>query len=449
MLATPGDKFDLGDARSVRLEQHERTGRFAPFLVRPGDDRRFHHLRMAVEAFFDFQRADVFAARDDDVLSAILDLDVVVGMPHGEVAGVVPPAAKCSRRGRLVLEITFHHRVAAKHDLAHRRRIARHRNMRVGIGDRQLRERRHRHALSRHLPRALGQRKLAPPLLRRAQRRRPVRFGQAVEMRHPKAHLLHGLDDRRRRRGASSRHLDDVIETQLCRGRSVHQHIEHDRRSAEMGDAVVADGRKDQCRIDTAQANMRAPGRGHRPGVRPAAAVEHRQRPQVDALGFEAEGEGIGERVEISAAMMVDDALGIAGRTRCVEQRQGVPLVVGPGPGKVGIALGEERRVIDRAKALAGRPLGIRDVDDEQALVELGQSRLDRRGEFGIGEQNLRPAVREAEGDRSRVKPVVQRVQDCAQCGHRVMGFEQRRDIGRHQRDGIGRRNHSKDSPRD
>src|SRR6266568_8702177 len=52
MLATPGDKLDLGDVRSIRLEQHERTGRLAPFLVRPGDDRRFHHLRMAVEAFF-------------------------------------------------------------------------------------------------------------------------------------------------------------------------------------------------------------------------------------------------------------------------------------------------------------------------------------------------------------------------------------------------------------
>ena len=135
--------------------------------------------------------------------------------------------------------------------------------------------------------------------------------------------------------------------------------------------------------------------------------------------------------------MMVDDALGIAGRTRCVEQRQGVPLVVGPGPGKVGIALGEERCVIDRAEALTGRSLRVGDFDDEQAAIDLRQRRLDRRGEFGVGKENLRPAVREAEGDRSRVEPVVQRVQDCAQCGHRVMGFEQRRDIGRHQRDGI------------
>ena len=182
---------------------------------------------------------------------------------------------------------------------------------------------------------------------------------------------------------------------------------------------------------------MRAPGGGNRPGIRPAAAVKHRQRPQIDALRFEAEGERIGERIEIGAAMMIDDTLGVAGRTRCVEQRQRVPFVGRSRPGKVGITLGEERRIIDRAEALAGRPLGIGDVHDEQVIIELGQSCLDRRSEFRIGDENLRSAVRETEGDRCRIEPVVQRVQHRAQCGHRVMGFEQRRDIGRHHRDGI------------
>src|SRR2546430_8561102 len=70
MLATPGNQLELGDARRVRLEQHECTRRLAPLLVRPGDDRGLHDLRMTVTAFLDFQRADVFAARDDDVLVA-------------------------------------------------------------------------------------------------------------------------------------------------------------------------------------------------------------------------------------------------------------------------------------------------------------------------------------------------------------------------------------------
>src|SRR5881227_883847 len=59
MLATPGDQLELGDARRVRLEQHERTWRLAPLLVRSGDDRGLHDLRMAVKAVLDFQRADV------------------------------------------------------------------------------------------------------------------------------------------------------------------------------------------------------------------------------------------------------------------------------------------------------------------------------------------------------------------------------------------------------
>src|SRR4029453_12628204 len=98
MCAAPGDELRLGDGRAG-LEQDERARRLAPFLVGLGDDRGFDHLRMAIEAFLDFERADVLAARNDDVLGAILDLDVIVRMPHAEIAGVVPAAAESSRRG--------------------------------------------------------------------------------------------------------------------------------------------------------------------------------------------------------------------------------------------------------------------------------------------------------------------------------------------------------------
>src|SRR2546423_15135192 len=73
MLATPGDQLELGDARRVRLEQHERTRRLAPLLVRPGDNRGLHYLRMTVKEFLDFQPADVFAARVKVVLGPVLD----------------------------------------------------------------------------------------------------------------------------------------------------------------------------------------------------------------------------------------------------------------------------------------------------------------------------------------------------------------------------------------
>ena len=45
------------------------------------------------------------------------------------------------------------------------------------------------------------------------------------------------------------------------------------------------DQREDHRRVDLAQADMGAADGGDRPGVGPAVAVEHRQRPQIDRTG--------------------------------------------------------------------------------------------------------------------------------------------------------------------
>jgi hypothetical protein len=49
---------------------------------------------VAVEHVFHLDGRDVLAARDDDVLAAVLDLDVAVGVLHGQVAAVEPAAGK-------------------------------------------------------------------------------------------------------------------------------------------------------------------------------------------------------------------------------------------------------------------------------------------------------------------------------------------------------------------
>ena len=84
-----------------------------------------------------------------------------------------------------------------------------------------------------------------------------------------------------------------------------------------------------RARLDLAQADVRAGCRRDGPGVGPARAVEHRQRPQVAALVVELEGERVGERAQIGAAVAVDRALGIAGGARGVEQADRVPFVLG------------------------------------------------------------------------------------------------------------------------
>ena len=67
------------------------------------------------------------AAGNDDVLRAILELDIAVGMHHAEIAGVKPAASEGPLGGGLVLEIAFHHDVAAHHHFAQGFAVARNR----------------------------------------------------------------------------------------------------------------------------------------------------------------------------------------------------------------------------------------------------------------------------------------------------------------------------------
>src|SRR4051794_16900269 len=78
----------------ARLELHERLRALAPLLVRHGDDRDLGDRRVAHDRLLDLDARDVLPARDDDVLGAVAQLDVAVGMPDGEVAGMKPAAAE-------------------------------------------------------------------------------------------------------------------------------------------------------------------------------------------------------------------------------------------------------------------------------------------------------------------------------------------------------------------
>ncbi len=47
---------------------------------------------MTIENVFDLDGGNVLAARDNDVLKAILDFDITVGVTHRQVAGMEPAA---------------------------------------------------------------------------------------------------------------------------------------------------------------------------------------------------------------------------------------------------------------------------------------------------------------------------------------------------------------------
>ena len=119
---------------------------------------------MLVERVLDLDRGNVLAARNDDVLGAVLELDVAVGMHDAEIAGMEPAAGEGLVGGLPVLQIALHDDVAAEHHLADRLAVGGRLLHRRGVHHGQAFERRVAHALPRLLRRA-----------RRPCRARPIR----------------------------------------------------------------------------------------------------------------------------------------------------------------------------------------------------------------------------------------------------------------------------------
>ena len=152
----------------------------------------------------------------------------------------------------------------------------------------------------------------------------------------------------------------------------------------------------------------------------------------------QAPGDDIVDGVQVGAAVVVDDALRVAGGARGVAERDGVPLVVGQPPRRRRVALGEERFVVHFAETLAGRRRVVLDVDHQRARsVEQGERALDRGRELAVGQQHLGLAVLQHEGDRFRIEPGVERVEHRARGRHAEVRFEHRRHVGQHCRDGV------------
>jgi hypothetical protein len=89
-----GDDGLCRDRGGAGLQFHKRARRLAPLGVGLGHHRGGQHVGVAVQHVLHLDGRDVFAARNDDVLAAVLDLDVAVGVLHGQVAGVEPAAGK-------------------------------------------------------------------------------------------------------------------------------------------------------------------------------------------------------------------------------------------------------------------------------------------------------------------------------------------------------------------
>ncbi|MNG93656.1 hypothetical protein D3C79_526310 [compost metagenome] len=392
---------------------------------------------MLVQGVLDLDGGDVLATGNDDVLEPVLDLDIAVGMPHGQVAGVEPAATEGFGGGFRVFQVTLHHRVAAHEDFAQGIAVAGYWLKGLRVGDHQAVEGRVAHALARLDPCALFQRQFIPFVMPGTHGHRAVDFGQAVGVGDLDAHLFHGADDLGGWRGAGDHGLHRVLDGRLGRLGHVDQGVEHDRRAAQVADPVLADQGQDLLRVDPAQEHMGAGQRGDGPRVAPAVAVEHRQGPQVHRAMAHAPDHLVAQGVQVSATVVVDHALGVAGGAGGVVERDRLPLVIGPFPGKVRVAFGEERLIIQFADRTAFAVLRVIHIHHQWRVLEQGQGRLDDAVELAVGDQHLGLAMLQHEGDGLGVQAYVQGIEHGAGHGHAKMGFEHGRNVGQHHRHGV------------
>ena len=229
---------------------------------------------------------------------------------------------------------------------------------------------------------------------------RPVGLREPVEVRHVQVETGGLLEQRRRRRRAADEHLRGRLERARLLGG--HDRGQHGRRRAQVGHALGRERAPDRLRLHLRQAHVLCAGRGDRPRVRPAVAVEHRQRPQVGAARRQA---GLGdhaERVQVGAAVVGHDALRAARGAGRVVDREQRALVLGP---------------------LQVDGLGVRD----QRLVVGDHPRgVEQLGQLGIGEHELRAGVLEDVGVVVAREARVERHQHRADAGHRVVQLEHR-----------------------
>ena len=182
---------------------------------------------------------------------------------------------------------------------------------------------------------------------------------------------------------------------------------------------------------------MGAGQRGDGPGVAPAVAVEHRQGPQVHRVVAHGPGHLVAHGIEEGAAVVVDDALGVAGGAGGVVEADRLPLVVRPLPGEFRVALGEQRLVVERADRLAFAVFRVVDVDHQDRPAEHGDGGMHHLVELAVGDQHLGFAVLQHEGDRFGVQAHIEGVEHRADHRHAEVRLEHRRDVGQHHRHGV------------
>ena len=248
---------------------------------------------------------------------------------------------------------------------------------------------------------------------------------------------LHAFQHRGGRGGGRGHHVHGMRERTPLRIARIQDHPQHHRRTAHVRHAVLGDCPVDGARLHPAHADARPTDRGQRPREAPPIAVEHRQCPQVDGVVRKVPADDVRQRIEICAAVVIDDPLGVPGGARGVVERDCAPLVVRVRPPERRIALFEQSLVLDVADALAARGMRVVDVDDDRRMSHPGERVRDHRRELPVREQHLRTTVFEDERDGCRVEPDVDGVEHRAEHRHPEARLVDGADVRREDRHAV------------
>ncbi len=135
--------------------------------------------------------------------------------------------------------------------------------------------------------------------------------------------------------------------------------------------------------------------------------------------------------------MMVDHALGIAGRSGSVVERNGIPLVAGHQPIEIRVAACQQCLVVHFPHVLTAFEVWIFHIHDQNGLIEHPERIGHHRGELPVRNEHLRPGVPENKSNRFRIQARVDGIQHGARHRYAEMRLEHLRDIGKHRRNRI------------
>ena len=422
----PAEGNDLlgGGLVKAFLQFNEGAWRLPPFFIRLGDDGGSQHGRVLVKRAFDLDGGNILTTGNDDVLGAVLELDIAVRVEHAQVAGMEPAAGEGFVRCRRVLQVALHDDVALEHDLADGLAVGGYRGHGFWVNDAEPFQHRVAYPLAGfHLCLFLN-RQFVPGGVPFADGGRAVSLGQAIGVRYPEAHLLHGFQGGGGGWCGGRHDVDGVVEIAAFPLGGIDQEVHDDRGAAEICHFMVGDGVKHGPGLDLAQADVGTGQGRHRPCIAPAVAMEHGQGPQIDRLFGHAPGENIADGVEVGPPVVVDDALRVAGGTRRIVERDRRPFVIGQRPVEIRVAPRNEGLIVQGAERLAtGVGLAVVDVDDQDIPAIGLQGAFDGGGKFQVGDQRLGFGMAQDKADGFRVEPRVDGVDNRAHHGNAEGSF--------------------------